>query len=178
MRVPLHLLASVAALTTGLASPAAAEPVDAAEALERLKALEGTWRGPVSGEGEAEAEATAVEEVVHEFRVAAAGTVVMETMSPGGEGEMINMYHLDGDDLVLTHYCAGGNQPRMRLDLAASDDDRLVFDFDGGTNLAAGDHHIHDATLTFDGADRLDSLWTAYAGEEQIGVMRFHLSRQ
>ena len=28
---------------------------------------------------------------------------------------MINMYHMDGDDLVLTHYCAGGNQPTMKL---------------------------------------------------------------
>ncbi len=35
-------------------------------------------------------------------------------MYPGMEHEMTNMYTLDGNTLVMTHYCAGGNQPRMR----------------------------------------------------------------
>ncbi len=48
---------------------------------------------------------------------------------------MINMYHLDGDDLVLTHYCAGGNQPHMKLDRASATSGKLQFDFIGGTNL-------------------------------------------
>ena len=59
--------------------------------------------------------------VVHEFKTSAAGTVVMETMNPGTGHEMINMYHVDGDDLLLTHYCAGNNQPRMRLNREAID---------------------------------------------------------
>ncbi|MCC6678425.1 MAG: hypothetical protein IT436_14915 [Phycisphaerales bacterium] len=48
------------------------------------------------------------------FRVVAAGSAVCETMMPGTPYEMVNMYHLDGPDtLVITHYCAVGNQPRM-----------------------------------------------------------------
>ncbi len=44
------------------------------------------------------------------------GTVVMETMDSGNpDHEMINMYHLGGNEFVLTHYCAGNNQPIMRL---------------------------------------------------------------
>lgn len=39
-------------------------------------------------------------------------------MQPGTDHEMINMDHLDCEDLVLTRYRAGGNQPRMRLDRA------------------------------------------------------------
>ena len=27
---------------------------------------------------------------------------------------MATLYHLDGDQLMLTHYCSAGNQPRMR----------------------------------------------------------------
>jgi hypothetical protein len=28
--------------------------------------------------------------------------------------EMVTVYHLDGKKLVLTHYCSGGTQPRVR----------------------------------------------------------------
>jgi hypothetical protein len=62
----------------------------------------------------------------------AGGSVVMETMMAGTDYEMINMYHLDGDDLVLTHYCAGGNQPTMRLDRAKATATELPFVFTGG----------------------------------------------
>ena len=30
-----------------------------------------------------------------------------------GKEDMISMFNLDGDRVVLTHYCAAGNQPRM-----------------------------------------------------------------
>ena len=101
--------------------PAAAGGIDATQAFEQIKGLAGTWHGEPEAEGlAAEAEVEHPGEVVHEFRVSAAGTVVMEMMGPGTDYEMINMYHLDGDDLVLTHYCAGGNQPTMKLNREAS----------------------------------------------------------
>ena len=163
------------------AAPAAAgEGVTAQAAFDQLKALAGTWRGPTEGEG-AEPEATAVEfpETVHEIEVSAGGTVVMETMGPGEPTEMINVYHLDGDDLVLTHYCAGGNQPKMRLDRGASSESRLVFAYDGGTNHdPAVDHHIHSAEIELLDADRMVSRWTAWAGGASAGRMFFHLSRE
>ncbi len=48
------------------------------------------------------------------FKLLSGGSAVRETMFPGTDHEMTNMYHLDGHDLVLTHYCAEGNQSRMR----------------------------------------------------------------
>jgi hypothetical protein len=94
------------------AGTATADSVSGSDAFEQLKMLAGSWSGSATGEGEeAEAEAEMVDKVVHDFRVSAAGTVVMETMGPDSEYEMINMYHLDGDELVLTHYCSSGNQP-------------------------------------------------------------------
>ena len=125
------------------------------------------WPAPgvvtIEGEGrEAEAEAQKIDEVVHDFRVSAAGTVVMETMGPGTKHEMINMYHLDGDDLVLTHYCAGGNQPTMKLNRERSTVAKLVFDFTGGTNLdPAVDEHIHSAELKLTDPKHLESIWEA-----------------
>jgi len=161
------------------ASPAHAGGVEAQTAFDELKSLAGTWRGKPEGEGaEAEAEAKKVDEVIHEFRVSAAGTVVMETMGPGTEHEMINMYHLDGKDLVLTHYCAGGNQPTMKLNREKSSVAKLVFDFTGGTNLdPAVDSHIHSAEIQLTDPKHLESIWESYAGGKKAGGMVFHLAR-
>ena len=161
------------------ASPAHAGGVEAQTAFDELKSLAGTWRGKPEGEGaEAEAEAKKVGEVIHEFRVSAAGTVVMETMGPGTEHEMINMYHLDGKDLVLTHYCAGGNQPTMKLNREKSSVAKLVFDFTGGTNLdPSKDQHIHAAEIKVVDGNHLESAWSGYAAGEQVSTMTFHLAR-
>ncbi len=168
----------VIVLLAAAALPAAAE-VSAGEAFDKLKALAGDWRGTAEGEGEeAAAAAEAAMEVHHRFRVSAAGTVVMETMGPDSPHEMINMYHLDGDELVLTHYCAAGNQPTMRLDRAASAADRLVFDFTGGTNLdPTVDQHIHSAEIRLLEDEKVTSVWSSWAGGERAGLMTFHLAR-
>jgi hypothetical protein len=170
------LLAAVVLFPTAAAG---VDGVDAQTAFDQLKTLAGTWHGTPEGQGEAAAEeAEHKGEVVHEFRVSAAGTVVMETMMPGTDDEMINMYHLDGDDLLVTHYCSGGNQPRMRLDRDRSTARTLVFDFAGGTNLdPAVDGHIHAAKITFVDDEHLDSAWTSHAEGKQAGVMTFHLAR-
>ena len=42
---------------------------------------------------------------------------------------MINMYTVDGDSLIATHYCSGQNQPVLKLNAAKSTADQLVFDF-------------------------------------------------
>ena len=178
MRKILHL-AWLCSLVLIVGSPALAGEMTAKQVLDQLKSLDGTWKGEPEGQGEeAEAEAKAAGPVTHEIQVSAAGTVVMETMNPGTEHEMINMYHLDGDDLLLTHYCAGGNQPQMRLDLGQSTADLLVFDFIGGTNLdPATDHYIGSARIQVVDSDHLKSVWGAYSGRQQVGTMTFHLER-
>ena len=161
-----------------IATPATAGDLTAQSAFDLLKGLEGTWEGTPEGTGEAEAEAKAAGQVVHEIQVSAAGTVVMETMGPGTEHEMINMYHLDGDDLRLTHYCAGGNQPQMKLNFQMSSPATLIFDFVGGTNLdPAVDHHIHAAEIQMVAPDRLESIWQSWGDGQQQATMTFHLAR-
>jgi hypothetical protein len=93
----------------------------------------------------------------------------------------VSIYHLDGDDLVMTHYCAVGNQPRLRLDREASTLDELHFGFDGGTNLdPATDVHIHEAVLRLGATaeGRLTSDWTAHQNGESIGTTTFELTRE
>jgi hypothetical protein len=151
-------------------APAIAADSPAEAAFARLKGLAGTWNG------KSPAEHGDVEGTTHVFRVSANGTVVMETMFPGTDHEMINMYHLDGDTLMLTHYCAAGNQPRMRL-AAESTGDELIFEFAGGTNLdPEKDAYIHDARFVFDG-DTLESNWVSWNGGQEEHTMVFTLRR-
>lgn len=165
------LVALVAALGV-YAGETGAQGVEAEAAFDKLKAMAGTWTG------QGPDESGAMQPLTHEFRVSANGSVVMETMNPGTGHEMINMYHLDGDDLVLTHYCAGHNQPTMKLDRAHATAVDLPFAFTGGTNLdPAKDHHIHDARLIFRDDGGLDSTWTSWKDGEKEGTITFHLSR-
>ena len=103
------------------------------------------------------------EQVVSVFKVTAGGTAVQETVFPGQPHEMVTVYHLDGGDLLLTHYCAAGNQPRMKLD-AQSPQDQLVFKFAGGTNLdPQRDMHMHEGSIKFLDDDRIQWNWQGYA---------------
>src|SRR5512138_2195799 len=121
---------------------AAARPAapSAKAALERLKALAGAWEGK-AGHGDQLGPASVRWETI------SAGTAVMETLFPGTPHEMRSIYFLDGGELVLTHYCEMGNQPRMRLS-PASTETELVFDFAGGSNLdPTKDVHIHSGRI-------------------------------
>ena len=179
MKSKLLHVALVAMFVIASGSASWAGGVEAAAVFDQLKSLAGTWEGQSEGEGEAGEEvAEAAAPVVHEIQVSAAGTVVMETMQPGTDHEMINVYHLDGDDLLLTHYCASGNQPQMKLNRDSSTSDSLVFDFVGGTNLdPAVDGHIHAARIQIVDNDKLDSVWYGYAEGKHVGTMTFHLAR-
>ena len=172
----LLLITPVSAFGEEAAAESAETSVDAHAVFKQLKSFEGTWKGSAKGEGEDEMEETPG--AVHEFRVASAGTVVMETMNQGTDHEMINMYHLDGDELRLTHYCAGDNQPHMMLDRKASTPEKLIFTFVGGTNLDPEvDHHIHGVEISVKDENRILSSWIGYGGGKQTGVMNFNLAR-
>ena len=95
------------------------------------------------------------------FRLTAAGSALVEVMAPDNpEGyEMVNMYHADGDRVLMTHYCAAGNQPRMEVK-ATDDENRLELKFESVTNLASPEaEHMHHAEYIFRGEDRLTTLW-------------------
>ena len=173
MRVGMILgLVAVLAGGTGraVASEAKTDGLDGKAALERVKNLAGRWRGNVVTKDGPPAE-------VH-YRVTAGGNTVEETLFPGTPHEMVSMYHLEGGNLVLTHYCAMGNQPRMRLVQAASTPAELRFDFVGGANIdPAKDAHMHGGTMRFPNADRMEADWAVWDKGKQTGANRFFLSR-
>jgi hypothetical protein len=151
------------ASTVGLRADDSKKGVDAKAALEKLKGLAGEWS---VGEGsEHGAAGTKIK-----YRVIGAGSAVVEEQFPGSAHEMVSVYHLDGDELLMTHYCAAGNQPRMKLDRKASTPDKLIFVFDGGTNFdPKKDMHIHEARIEFKDDKHVNSYWTAYMDGKPMG---------
>jgi len=102
-----------------------------AQRFEVLKKLAGDWV-------EAGKDGKPTDKLVSSIRVTSRGTAIHETLFPGTENEMVTMYHLDGDNLVLTHYCKLGNQPRMRAE-PAKEANKIEFKHIGGTNLKSED---------------------------------------
>src|SRR5436305_965324 len=71
----------------------------------QIKSLNGKWAMTGS-------EASMKGEI--DFVVSSNNSVVREIMFPGTPHEMTNVYHLDGPSILMTHYCAMGNQPHLR----------------------------------------------------------------
>ena len=131
-----------------------AAAADEKSVMEKLAALEGDWVYLDENGEESDM-------IGSTFRVTAAGSALVEVMAPGSpEGyEMVNMYHADGDRVLMTHYCAAGNQPRMEV-IATEDENRLELKFESVTNLASPDaNHMHHAEYVFHGDDRLTTRW-------------------
>jgi hypothetical protein len=130
-------------------------------AFERLTSLVGEWQGV--GEG--------MEQTVTSFRVVANGSVLVEDLRPSAAEEMVNVYHPDGSDVVMTHYCAAGNQPRMRC---TQDGGRLAFTMSDITNWKKGDVRMNAVTLVFVDGDHMDEEWTSDTdGKPESFTMHF-----
>jgi hypothetical protein len=113
--------------------------------------LAGRWEGK-DDQGEA---------VKTEFKLVAGGTAVLETLAASGMDEMLTVYSLDGESILLTHYCPTNNQPRMRALPQTSEIRQLVFSFQDAGNLpnpAVG--HEYKLVMDFDGNDHLTERWT------------------
>ena len=139
-------------------------------AFELFRALAGEW---VADDGEMYKKG----DVVARYAVTASGTAVVETVFPGSPHEMVTVYSADGPDLVLTHYCMEGNQPRMRAKNAKGP--RLDFAFDGGTSIdPKKDRHMNSASIEFVGADEIRTVGTEIEGGKPVFVAKSRLVRK
>lgn len=132
---------------------------------DQLKKLEGTW---TSADKDHPCDVT--------YKLSAGGSVLVETMAMHN-GEMITMYHADGDAVALTHYCMLGNQPHMK---AAKDQKAgsIKFEGDGGSNMKPEDKHMHNLTVTFVDADHVRQDWAMYDGGKEQAVHTINLVRK
>jgi hypothetical protein len=161
--------AAAAAAPVPATTATAARPASAS--LERFKTLAGEWVAAEDGDMVKKGD------LVARYAVTASGSAVVETVFPGREHEMVTVYHADGPDLVLTHYCMEGNQPRMRA--RGAQGSRFDFAYDGGTNIdPKRDRHMHSATFELVGPDEIRSEWNELAEGKPVFVARMHLVRK
>lgn len=135
----------------------ATETSPATSAFEVLKKLEGRWTGTSAGGAAVEVD----------YIVTGGGTALMERYRMGDHGEMLTVYHVDGESILLTHYCSVGNQPRMRV-TDFEKNGMYRFDF-VDVSGALQDGHMHHAVVRYDGGDAVTSDWTyRQGGEDQF----------
>lgn len=109
-------------------------------AFERLKSLAGQWMGH-RPDGRPVGVA---------YRLSAAGSVLVETWDLGPGVESLTVYHLDSGELMATHFCPQGNQPRLRMRQATGG--RLDFAFQDACGVEPGQWLQHDFWIEI-GAD-------------------------
>ena len=123
------------------------------QAFEKMKTLVGKWKGKMGGDAAMPASV--------EYKLTGNDSALVETLGPGSPYEMVSVYHMDNDSLVMTHYCGAGNQPFMKFK-PGKDANVVFFDFVSGSNMKPGDMHMHRVTFTFDGPDHVVSEWQSF----------------
>jgi hypothetical protein len=168
--VVLMSLSAMAFAQSDAQKPAAQS--DAQKSFDKMKTLAGSWEGQVTTvpqEASVEGKLTQVS-----FRVTSMGNTLMHEMTMGGRpDDPITMLYLDGDRLLLTHYCDAGNRPRM-TGKVSPDGKTVEFDFlDVAGSTQYG--HMHHAVFTFLDANHHIEDWTFMVGDKPVHA---HLNLQ
>ena len=142
-----NIAAVAAVLVIVLSASLVVAQADAHKSFDLLKGLEGNWAGK-NNQGQP---------VQVTFRITAGGSALMSEILGRGPENMITMFHMDGDRLLMTHYCGAGNQPRMKV--ISSDAKSVSFEFFDGTNIGPGDGHMQHVTFTEPDADHHVEEW-------------------
>jgi len=150
-----------ASLLLLMVTPAFAQS-DAKSTFEHLKSLNGTWEGKASNG----------KPVKLVFRSTSGGSALVSEIM--GDENMISVFHMDNDRILMTHYCAAGNQPRMEAS-SSPDGKTVTFTFVDSTNMSSpkvghmnalvigmpdADHHTEDWTFVQDGKETKEHFET------------------
>lgn len=127
---------------------------------DRMKALAGEW------------EATTPEgKTMVTYQVISNGSALMETIV---KENMVSVYHPDGNTILMTHYCAIGNQPRMRAQISKGD--TLAFEFVDVANVKGDEGHMQRVVFKFRDANHVTEEWTWKEGGKET-TSTFQLQR-
>lgn len=98
---------------------------NATAAFNKLKVLSGDWEGTAAWTGQTPGKISA------HYSTTGNESAVFESLSYG----MTSVYHLDGTDLRMTHFCAAQNQPRLKAPAFGPENSGVKFSFVDKTNL-------------------------------------------
>lgn len=114
-------------------SARAGDEINAVEIFTQLKSLVGVW----------EKEGSTNSNFNISFELTANDTTLIETWNNKGKKHSLTLYHLNGANLMATHYCPQGNQPRLHLS-KSSTLGNISFEYLDSTNLKnLDDSHQH-----------------------------------
>lgn len=94
------------------------------------------------------------------YRFTSGDSSLSETLTPEDKPAMTTMYTVNGNSLMLTHYCSLNNQPRMKAAEYKDGDKTLTFSFVDATNLKRPtDPHMHKVTFAFQDQNHFIQTW-------------------
>jgi len=161
-------------LSTMAFAESAAQKSEAQKSFEQLKALAGSWEGPVTTVPPAPDIQGKIAHV--SLRSTSMGNALMhEATTDTRPDDPITMLYLDGDRLLLTHYCDAGNRPRMAAKVSMGGN-KVEFDFvDVAGSLQYG--HMHHAVFTTIDANHHTEDWTYMLPGDKPVQAHFDLQR-
>jgi hypothetical protein len=111
-----------------------------ARMLDRMRGLVGAWEGTLEWSGAR----TGSGKLRVNYHLTGGGSALVEDllMTESDVPTMTTVYHLDGADLRMTHYCAAMNQPRLKGTLIDDTTGTATFTFVDVTNASAHPSYV------------------------------------
>jgi hypothetical protein len=144
----LCLMCSVAAADTQAPDFASARMFD------RMRGLVGNWEGTLEWSGGR----TGSGKLRVNYHLTGGGSALVENllMTESDVPTMTTVYHLDGADLRMTHYCAAKNQPRLKATLIDNTMGSASFTFVDVTNASANPAYVDGFSIHIIDSDHLN----------------------
>lgn len=163
MRAPgklgLAILGSLALVSVGRS-----EDNSGATMFAQLKSLAGDWRGTFEWSGAR----TGKGSMDASYYLTAYGSALVENLIAEDGPVMTSVYHLDGSDLRMTHYCGAQNQPRLKAERIDSAQGAIDFGFVDITNLKSADApHVHGLELRLIDSDHITVTFLFQGGGKE-----------
>ena len=129
---------------------------------DKMKALVGEWTANVPNMGK----------VTATYSMHSDGSALLEELkmpAEHGEQSMITVYYPAGNDIAMTHYCSGHNQPHMKA--SGSNAESVKFTATSIDNLASANaQHMDGVQFTFKDADHFTAAWSNSEGGKSMTV--------
>ena len=131
----------------------------------KMKSLVGKWKGTFKWTGVR----TGGGDIGAEYYLTGFGSSLIENLFTGdGTVSMTSVYHLDWDDLRMTHFCGANNHPRLKAAEMDVSVNTVSFEFIDITNFTnEGIGHVNGVSLEFPEPDLLNIVFnfTSSKGE-------------
>jgi len=154
-------------LALGALAPAArGQETPAGAMFERMATLQGDWKGTYQWSGAR----TASGPLRATYYLSGNGSALIEdlAMGEGDKPSMTSVYHVDGSELRMTHFCAAKNQPRLKATKVDAEKGIAEFSFVDATNIGPSNPgHVNACEVRILGPDQIHIKFVFEGGKAQ-----------